>query len=419
MGEQTIAETFEKNKQWDEAIKKYKEIYRKDKSLYILSKLLWCYSRNGDYSSAKKCGEKLIEEEPNNPKWLYMLGYQYYMEKDWMNAIEYFEKALIVNPNYFVVLYRISYANLQLAGEYMKLTKSEYWKAIGYLKRAHEIWESYSNEEKKEEQSTYYHICFIHGKAFMLIQNRNEDAIRYFYTALEINDDYNCRYNLCKCLYYNKEYERAKKELPKVNKFYVSELEAQIEYKLSNYDKAVAIIDDLLKYRKKDYLYCLLVDIYIKQRMFNKAFEMVTNALHINNNNHKNHYKLAEVYCAFGLYKHALDEIEKAQTLKQKKYCSDYQECNKLKKFIFEKISDKYVEDEKLFESLVNNNAKYEGNITGYNFKKKFGFVNIDNRRVFVHISNVISGHIKNGTHITFDIEKTEKGYQAINIVAE
>lgn len=54
MGEQTISETFEKNKQWDEAIKKYKEIYQKDKSLYILSKLLWCYSRNGDYSLAKK-----------------------------------------------------------------------------------------------------------------------------------------------------------------------------------------------------------------------------------------------------------------------------------------------------------------------------------------------------------------------------
>ncbi len=62
MSEQTIAEAFEKNKQWDEAIKKYKEIYREDKSLYILSKLMWCYSRNGDYSSAKICGEKLIEE---------------------------------------------------------------------------------------------------------------------------------------------------------------------------------------------------------------------------------------------------------------------------------------------------------------------------------------------------------------------
>lgn len=417
MSEQTIAETFEKNKQWDEAIKKYKEIYREDKSLYILSKLMWCYSRNGDYSSAKICGEKLIEEEPDNPKWLYMLGYQYYMEKDWTSAVEYFEKALVFNPNYFVVLYRISYANLQLAGEYMKLTKSEYWKAIGYLNRAHEIWESYSDEEKKEERSTYYHICFINGKAFMLIQNKNEDAIRYFYTALAINDDYNCRYNLCKCLYYNKDYKRAKEELPKVNKFYVSELEAQIEYRLANYSRAISIIEGLLRYRKKDYLYCLLSDIYIKQGKPKDAYNSAVTAIQINNNNHKNHYEMAKVYCANGLYQHTLEELEIAQSLKQKRYNSEYRECIKLKQFAISKIDDGYIENEEVFKELTSGNAKYEGVVTGFNYKKKYGFVNADNRNVFVHISNVISGKIKNGVKISFELEKTEKGYKAVNIV--
>lgn len=416
MNEQTVAETFEKNKQWAEAIKQYKEIYRKDKSLYILSKLMWCYSRNGDYSSAKKCGKKLIEEEPDNSKWLYMLGYQYYMEKDWKMAVEYFEKALIVNPNYFVVLYRISYANLQLAGEYMKLTKSEFWKAIGYLRRAHEIWKSYSDEEKVEEQSTYYHICFIHGKAFMLIQNRNEDAIRYFYKALDINDDYNCRYNLCKCLYYNKEYEKAKEELPKVNKFYVSELEAQIEYKLNNYPSAIRIIESLLRHRKKDYLYCLLSDIYINQGKLKDAYNSVAIAVQINNNNHKNHYEMAKVYCANGLYLHALDELETAQSLKQKRYNSEYSECIKLKQFAISKMEDGYIENDELFKDLTSDKAKYEGIVTGFNYKKNYGFVNADNKKVFVHVSNVVSGYIKNGVKISFEIEKTEKGYQAINI---
>lgn len=419
MTEQSIAESFEVNKQWDKAIEKYKEIYQNDKSLYVISKLLWCYSRNKDYSSAKKYCEILIKNEPNNPKWFYMMGYQYYMEKHWEKAIEYFEKALSIKPNYFVVLYRISYAYLQCAGEYMKLTKSEYWNAIGYLNKAHETWNNFSKEERVKEKSTYFNVCFTHGKAFMLIPNKNKDAINYFESALQIKDDYNCRYNLCKCLYFNKEYERAKEALPKVKKFYILELEAQIENKLSNYDRAIIIVNDLLKHRKKDYLYCLLTDIYLNQHVYEKAFESVTNALLINNNNHKNHYKLAKVYYSYGLYNHALSEIEKAQSLKQKKYGSDYEECNNLKKLISDKISDGYVENVKLFNSLVNNNAKHEGNITGYNFKKKFGFVNIDNMRVFVHISNVISGHIKNGTHIHFDIEKTEKGYQAINIVAK
>ena len=137
MTEQSIAKSFEVNKQWDKAIEKYKEIYQNDKSLYIISKLLWCYSRNKDYSSAKKYCEILIKNEPNNPKWFYMMGYQYYMEKHWEKAIEYFEKALSIKPNYFVVLYRISYAYLQCAGEYMKLTKSEYWNAIGSVSYTH------------------------------------------------------------------------------------------------------------------------------------------------------------------------------------------------------------------------------------------------------------------------------------------
>ncbi len=41
----------------------------------------------------------------------------------------------------------------------------------------------------------------------------------------------------------------------------------------------------------------------------------------------------------------------------------------------------------------------------------------MDNKNVFVHISNVISGKIKNGVKISFELEKTEKGYKAVNIV--
>ena len=81
------------------------------------------------------------------------------------------------------------------------------------------------------------------------------------------------------------------------------------------------------------------------------------------------------------------------------------------------KMEDGYIENEEVFKELTSGNAKYEGVVTGFNYKKKFGFVNADDKNVFVHISNVLSGHIKNGAKISFEIEKTEKGFQAVNIV--
>ncbi len=125
---------------------------------------------------------------------------------------------------------------------------------------------------------------------------------------------------------------------------------------------------------------------------------------------------MAKVYCANGLYLHALDELETAQSLKQKRYNSEYSECIKLKQFAISKMEDGYIENDELFKDLTSDKAKYEGIVTGFNYKKNYGFVNADNKKVFVHISNVVSGYIKNGVKISFEIVKTEKGYQAINI---
>ena len=411
------AEEFEKECNWKDAISIYEDLLKENKSVYILSKLAWCYSRYGNYSSAKNMCNMLIEIEPNNAKWYYMLGYQFYIENNWLDSIKYFERSLLINPEYFVVLYRISYAYLKCAGEYLKLTKAEYWKAIGYLNKAHTVWKSFDESSKKQEKDTYFHICYLNGKAFMLISNKNEEAIYYFNLALSLKEDSNCRYNLCKSLFYSKKYEEAKNKLPNENKFYINELKAQIYFKLDQFDEAIKIVNSLIKYRKKDYLYCLLSEIYISKKDFKSAYNAACTAVKDNYKNHKNHYTLALAYYNLGLLYHAVDELKLAQNLKQKRYNSDYFECNTLLKKIESKIDDNYKEDEMLLSSISLSRSSHTGFIEDYNSKRGYGFINCDkNSKMFFHISNVKHGKLKKGDKVKYNIKTTNKGKEAINV---
>ncbi len=171
---------LEKEAKWEESALAYEQMLLKNETVFLFSKCGWCYSRAEHYDSAIEKFDKLIDIEKDNPKWLYMKGYQFYMQKKYIESIECFDKALELKSDYFVVLYRNAYANLQVAGEYMKLKKAEYWKAIGLLEQAHEVWNGFSAEEKDKEKKTYFDINFLHGKALDGLSNYNLKAIKYF-----------------------------------------------------------------------------------------------------------------------------------------------------------------------------------------------------------------------------------------------
>lgn len=411
------AADYENKCDWASAISIYEQVYSQSPSILVISKLAWCYSRNNNYEEAKVECEKLLEKEPDNPKWWYMYGYQFYMQKNWSEAIQYYEKALELDPEYFVVLYRISYAYLQVAGEFLKLTKSEFWKAIGHLKKAHQVWQSFSVEKKEAEKSTYFHINFIHGKALMLIPNHNNEAIRFLEQALLLKDDTDCRYNLAKALSFDKRYKQAKQVLPKEQKYYVVELEAEIEYHLGNYNQALNIVLKLLQSRPKDYLYCFVVNIKLDLGEYREAYQFAQKAISANDRNHKNYYMLALVYCKLGLYKRALEALAKAEHLRTKKYNSIYKDCEDLREQINTAISSDYIEDSKLIASLENLNSNYTASVVRYDDIRGFGFVYIDDQRIFIHVSNVKKGKLYNGAQIQFNIMSTSKGKQAVDII--
>ena len=267
------AELYEVNSNWEEAITLYNEIVEENDTIQNIERLSWCLSRAGKYDEAIKYFMALEKKEPKMAKWKYMIGYQYYCKKNWEQAVKYFEETLTIKPNYFIVKYRISYAYLQLAGVYKKLTKPEFWKALGHIKQCHELWKNFDERTKNKEKHTYYDINFLHGKMLMDLPNHREEATIHFIDALKIDDNEICRYNLSKTYYLIGNYNEAKKYIPDSNNFYVIELKAYIEAKLKSYDTAIKIINELLKRRKKDYLFAFLAYVYLLKEDNKKALK--------------------------------------------------------------------------------------------------------------------------------------------------
>ena len=85
---------LEKEAKWEESALAYEQMLLKNETVFLLSKCGWCYSRAECYDSAIEKFNKLIEIEKDNPKWFYMKGYQFYMQKKYIESIECFDKAL-------------------------------------------------------------------------------------------------------------------------------------------------------------------------------------------------------------------------------------------------------------------------------------------------------------------------------------
>lgn len=406
------AEVCEANSNWEEAITLYNEIVEEDNSVSNIEKLGWCLSRFGKYDEAIRYFTILEDKEPKMAKWKYMIGYQYYSKRDWNNAVNYFEETLTIKPNYLIVKYRLSYAYLQLAGEYKKLAKPEFWKALGHIKECHELWESFDEKTKNKEKHTYYDINFLHGKMLMGLPNHREEAILYFKSALRIKDDEICRYNLSKTFYLMGNYEDAKEWVPNNCSYYVVELKAYIEAKLGNYDIAIEIVEKLLKKRKKDYLYVFLAEVYLLKNDNRKAYNYANIAIKANYRNHKNHFILAKVYYKYGLLNSSIKELDKAIQLKGNNYHSEYEEAMQLKEKIVRVIPKNYIENENVFgKTDFNRNEKsYTGIIDDYDKNKGFGFIVSNDKKIFFHISDCkFDNPIKN-KKVTFQKRKGKKG---------
>lgn len=412
------AKILERNKDWLNAAKTYDSI-----NLYMpaLKKAAWCYSLAKYYDDSVEKYKQIIQREPQNAQALYSLGYQYYAQKRWKEAILWFEKALSVNENFFVVKYRLGYALLQIAGAVQQYVKPEFIRALGIFSECHQLWGSWSEEQREKEQDTYFDICFQHGKAILNMYSRYSEAEEYLRIASIIKpNDVNCKYNLAKVLCNQQKFLEAKEILPKGKEFYLEELSAYIEYKLNNLKNAISIYNKILRYRKRDYLYTDLAEVLIEDGQFKEAYKMCIEACKLNKSNHKNYYMLGMVYYRLGLYKSAITNFEQAVKLKQSRFQSSYAECDKLLIQARNNVSkDEYVEDEELLKELstqMNVGTEQIGTIQRYNSDRGFGAITSNGENVFFHIKQCRFYNPTIGMRVIFEKSYNDKGPIALNV---
>ncbi|HOA80657.1 MAG TPA: tetratricopeptide repeat protein [Defluviitaleaceae bacterium] len=415
------AQQLEKDFKWSEAADQYVQLLNEVSfSTYICERAGWCLSRAGKYNDSIIYFKKLYELEPHSAKWPYLIGYQYYSQEEWDKAIYWFKKALLIYPDYFVVKYRLAYAYIKSIGNYKKLTKAEYWIAMQHLKDCHCLWDTFDESKKQKERSTYYDINFLHGKILMDLPNYRNEAIRRFQIALDIKPTNEfAKYNLAKTYFLNGDYEKAKKNLPISNKYYVVELSAFIDSKLGDNENAITTILKLLDKNKKDYLFRFLAEIYLLTNNIDKAYIMAQQSVLYGQNNHKNYHILAKVYYHYGLLNKAIGYLNKAIALKKTNYGSAYEECDILRENILSKMHIDYYDDENLLEKLqkLSITKSKQGTICRYNSEKGFGFIKSAPKDIFFHVSNCKYKGVSVGDFVQFKTIITDKGIMAVDVI--
>lgn len=385
----------------------------------LREKKAWCYSRMEKYINAIEIYSELIKIKPQNAKYLYSLGYQYYAQKDYNEAAKYFEFALKERPNYFIVKYRLAYSYIQLAGIDRPWTKDIFWKAIQQLKDAHSIYQEYSSDEKEKNKSTYADICALHGKAIVNSQRYVDKAIEYFTLSLSLKHDEDVVYQLVKAYYQKTDYSKALETIETIlnykrPKYYTQELKSQILFDCGRIEESTRILQTILKYRKKDYLYQRLVSNYLTLGDMDAALKHAKNAIALGRENYKNYLVCGQVYKEISKYKTAIQFLEQARATKQKHYNSDAPEALQLIDEIMKITQNKPKDcDEEIVDSKTN-----LGKIIKYNSQKGFGFIQPEiGDSIFFHISNFIGPDLpRTGLMVCYELAENSKGTMAVNV---
>lgn len=409
------ASKAEDEKLWIDAAFLYDKLYELDKSNEALSKSGWCYSRAGKFQIATEKFMELSVKEPTSAKCLYMIGYQYYSQKNWNEAAKWYEKAIEMYPDYFVVKYRLGYTYLQIAGIYKKLTKPEFWRALGQFQECHKLWLNFSEEEKNKNRDIYADVCFQHGKAILQLDKKIDEAIDLLRRSLKFTNNIDCQYELAKALNLKGENQEALEVLPKSNKYYVVELRCTINYELGEYNVALADLTGLMKTRKMDYLFILLAKIYQKLGKLNDAYNTCKECLLLSNSNHKVYYEMAQICYELSLFSEAKIYADKAVSVRLDKYSLDYPDASELLESIQQKLVNHKGDDRSVLREKSDQKV-YHGTIKSYKPDRGYGFIKSDIADVFFHISKCNFVDIVVGCKVYFEIENGEKGISAIKI---
>lgn len=409
-GERAINEN-----RWPEAVKwlaKATELVPADTA--VLGKLGFCLSRNQEYQRAIEVFTDLSMREPKIARWPYMVGYQYYMQSQWAEALRWFDQALGIQSTYLIVLYRKGYTHLRME----QLTEAE-----RAFKSCLTIWEDLPPEAQQEKRSSYSDVCFQLGKLY-LKQGLTFKARRCLTLAVEHDPDHaDKRYELGKCLLQTGQANEAIKELR-----HADTLNAGVDYVIDRLAQAYIAIGDLTEAeqlysriapcRRREYVLRNLGILYLKQNRYEEAVRSLLEAIKKESRNHHSHYYLGLAHEALGNLVKARQAYREAIQIRQKRYHKSYPEAEERLRVTEEQLAARQAVEETAVCSSVPE-GEHSGKIEFYNSQRGFGFIqNPAGERFFFHVSDLPAGSaVREGLNVEFDVKSSSKGPQAINLL--
>lgn len=408
-GERAINEN-----RWPEAVKWFvKATELKPADNAVLGKLGFCLSRNQEYQRAAEVFTDLSTREPKVARWPYMVGYQYYMQNQWAEALRWFDQALRIQPRYLIVLYRKGYAHFRME----QLTEAE-----RAFKSCLTIWENLPPEAQQERRSGYSDACFQLGKLY-LKQGLTFKARRCLTLAVEHDPDHaDKRYELGKCLLQIGQANEAIKELRRADT-----LNAGVDYVIDRLAQAYVAIGDLTEaeqlysrippFRRREYVLRNLGILYFKQKRYEEAVRILLEAIRKEPRNHHSHYYLGLAHEALGNFVKASQAYREAIQIRQKRYNKSYPEAEERLHATEEQLAARQSVEEASCSSAPE--GEHSGKIVFYNSQRGFGFIqNPAGERFFFHVSDLpVNTTVREGLQVEFDVKTSPKGPQAINLL--
>jgi tetratricopeptide (TPR) repeat protein len=380
-------------------------------NIAILDKYGWYLSRAKRYNEAIVIYEQLARLEPKMAKWSYMLGYQYYDQKMWKEAITCFDQALANHENYLAVLYRKGYALTQISQD--DASRETFEKCIN-------AWKNLNNQDKEKEKKFYSDASFQLGKIYLSLgQSKKAESI--FAEALKYDSgDANKYYEYGKALLKNQKAKEALLQLQQAEKIeprktYIAAYIAQAFIELFRIEEADKALAKIPVEQRKEYIWRAIGKVRLAQKRHKEAIDALKRGLKLDPKNHNAYFQLGLAYVANNEYAQAYQAFSQAIDNRKNLYNLDFLEAR-------EKLDEveNYAKINNI--SLTIDKSKPDasmGVVAKYNSAKGFGFIKRNNGEpdIFFHISNVDNPvEIQEGREVNFCIEDSPKGFRAKEI---
>jgi len=356
-----------------------------------------------------------------------MVGYQYYDQEDFVNAIPWFLKSLELNPDYMVVLYRCGYA-------YSQTGKTQ--EAEDLLRKFVRLWRDLEDEETKQrEKKTYADTCFQLGK----IHSERGDwerAAKAFQEAVEHASERDDKladklYNLGKALVKLQRYDEALVELLKANqaaprKHYIQTYLAIAYHRLGKLAEADKMFQSIPT-RKKDelaYIWQHEAELYLEQGRVTEVIKILGAATH--RPNEKSLHSWYDIFILLAEAHTRNSDLIGAYQAYQKANFWHAKSRGKDSPLVSQRIKEITGEAQQQGIDLdgAKPDASYEAADSKVAYIKKFftdkgyGFIQQpEGEDVFVHIRNIVnSTQIREGARVEYEITQGRKGLEATNV---